>query len=126
MFAVTDEAGQFCVEVFFFRTYQNWGNRAYFPRADRALSREEVLDAFLAQFYLDRPAPRLVLLSHDVPSAGTLAEVLSARVGHRIAIGAPRRGEKKDLVDAALRNAQQALSRKLAEFSNPGEAHRCA
>jgi excinuclease UvrABC nuclease subunit len=89
VFAVTDEAGQFCVEVFFFRTYQNWGNRAYFPRADRALSREEVLDAFLAQFYLDRPAPRLVLLSHDVPSAGTLAEVLSARVGHRIAIGAP-------------------------------------
>ena len=115
VFAVTDEAGQFCVEVFFFRTYQNWGNRAYFPRADRALSREEVLDAFLSQFYLDRPAPRLVLLSHDVPSAGTLAEVLSARVGHRIAIGAPRRGEKKDLVDAALRNAQQALSRKLAE-----------
>ena len=115
VFAVTEEAGQFCVEVFFFRTYQNWGNRAYFPRADRALSREEVLDAFLAQFYLDRPAPRLVLLSHDVPSAATLAEVLSARVGHRIAVGAPRRGEKKDLVDAAMRNAQQALSRKLAE-----------
>ena len=115
VFAVTEEAGQFCVEVFFFRTYQNWGNRAYFPRADRALSREEVLDAFLAQFYLDRPAPRLVLLSHDVPSAETLCQVLSARVGHRIAIGVPRRGEKKDLVDAAMRNAQQALSRKLAE-----------
>jgi len=115
VFGVTDEGGQFCVEVFFVRTYQNWGNRAYFPRADRALSREEVLDAFLAQFYLDRPAPRLVLLSHQVPSAETLGQVLSARVGHRIAIGAPRRGEKKDLVDAAMRNAQQALSRKLAE-----------
>ena len=115
VFAVTEEAGQFCVEVFFFRTYQNWGNRAYFPRADRALSPEEVLDAFLAQFYLDRPAPRLVLLSHTVPSAGTLCEVLTARAGHRIAIGAPKRGEKKDLVDAALRNAREALSRKLAE-----------
>ena len=115
VFAVTEEAGQFCVEVFFFRTYQNWGNRAYFPRADRALSPEEVLDAFLAQFYLDRPAPRLVLLSHAVPSAETLSEVLSARAGHRIAIGAPRRGEKKDLVEAALRNAREALSRKLAE-----------
>jgi len=115
VFAVTEEAGQFCVEVFFFRTYQNWGNRAYFPRADRALSPEEVLDAFLAQFYLERPAPRLVLLSHSVPSAETLSEVLSARAGHRIAIGAPRRGEKKDLVDAALRNAREALSRKLAE-----------
>ena len=118
VFAVTEEAGQFCVEVFFFRTYQNWGNRAYFPRADRALAPEEVLDAFLAQFYLDRPAPRLVLLSHAVPSAETLSEVLSARAGHRIAIGAPRRGEKKDLVDAALRNAREALSRKLAEAAS--------
>src|SRR5271170_1714927 len=118
VFAVTEEAGQFCVEVFFFRTYQNWGNRAYFPRADRALAPEEVLDAFLAQFYLDRPAPRLVLLSHAVASAETLCEVLSARAGHRIAIGAPRRGEKKDLVDAALRNAREALSRKLAEAAS--------
>src|SRR5271156_1295326 len=115
VFAVTEEGGQFCVEVFFFRTYQNWGNRAYFPRADRALAPEEVLDSFLAQFYLDRPAPRLVLLSHRVPSAETLCEVLSARAGHRIAIGSPRRGEKKDLVDAAMRNAREALSRKLAE-----------
>src|SRR5271168_3058453 len=118
VFAVTEEGGQFCVEVFFFRTYQNWGNRAYFPRADRALAPEEVLDSFLAQFYLDRPAPRLVLLSHQVPSAATLGEVLSARAGHRIGIGAPRRGEKKDLVEAALRNAREALSRKLAEAAS--------
>ena len=118
VFAIYEEAGQFCVEVFFFRTYQNWGNRAYFPRADRALAPEEVLDAFLAQFYLDRPAPRLVLLSHAVPSAETLSEVLSARAGHRIAIGAPRRGEKKDLVEAALRNAREALTRKLAEAAS--------
>ncbi|HLX97737.1 MAG TPA: excinuclease ABC subunit UvrC [Roseiarcus sp.] len=115
VFAIAEEAGQFCVEAFFFRTYQNWGNRAYFPRADRALSPEEVLDSFLAQFYLDRPAPRLVLLSHAVPSAETLSEVLSARAERRVAIGAPRRGEKKDLVEAASRNAREALSRKLAE-----------
>jgi excinuclease ABC subunit C len=118
VFAVCAEAGQYCVEVFFFRTYQNWGNRAYFPRADRALSPEEVLDAFLAQFYLDRPAPRLVLLSHAVPSAATLCDVLSTRAGRRIAIGVPRRGEKRDLVDAALRNAREALSRKLAEAAS--------
>ena len=118
VFAICEEAGQYCVEAFFFRTYQNWGNRAYFPRADRALGPEEVLDAFLAQFYLDRPAPRLVLLSHAVPSAETLCEVLSARAGHRIAIGAPRRGEKKDLVEAAMRNAREALSRKLAETAS--------
>ena len=118
VFAVCEEAGQYCVEAFFFRTYQNWGNRAYFPRADRALGPEEVLDAFLAQFYLERPAPRLVLLSHAVPSAEALCQVLSARAGHRIAIGAPRRGEKKDLVDAAMRNAREALSRKLAESAS--------
>jgi excinuclease ABC subunit C len=115
VFAVYSEAGQFCIEAFFFRTYQNWGNRAYFPRADRALDPAEVLDAFLAQFYLERPAPRLILLSCDVPSAESLRDALSARAGHRVAIGAPRRGEKKELVDAALRNAREALSRKLAE-----------
>jgi excinuclease ABC subunit C len=118
VFAIAEEAGQYCVEVFFFRTYQNWGNRAYFPRADRALSPEEVLDAFLAQFYLERPAPRLVLLSHAVSSAETLCQVLSARGGHRIAIGVPRRGEKKDLVEAAMRNGREALSRKLADAAS--------
>jgi excinuclease ABC subunit C len=118
VFAVAEEAGQFCIEAFFFRTYQNWGNRAYFPRADRALEAAEVLDSFLAQFYLDRPAPRLVLLSHDVASRQSLCEVLSARAGHRIAIGAPRRGEKKELTDNALRNAREALSRKLAEAAS--------
>ena len=118
VFAICQEAGQFCVEAFFFRTYQNWGNRAYFPRADKTLGLEEVLDSFLAQFYLERPAPRLILLSHDVRSAQPLRDVLSARVGRRIAIGAPRRGEKKELVDNALRNAREALSRKLAEASS--------
>ena len=121
VFAIAEEAGQYGVEVFFFRTYQNWGNRAYFPRADRALAPEEVLDAFLAQFYLERPAPRLVLLSHPVASAVALCEVLSARTGRRIAIGVPRRGEKRDLVDAAMRNAREALSRKLAEAASQGK-----
>jgi excinuclease ABC subunit C len=115
VFAIAEEAGQFCIEVFFFRTYQNWGNRAYYPRADRTLGPAEVLDAFLAQFYLERPAPRLVLLSHDIESRDVLRDALSQRVGHRIAIGTPRRGEKKELVDNALRNAREALARKLAD-----------
>ncbi|MGO8799322.1 MAG: excinuclease ABC subunit UvrC [Roseiarcus sp.] len=115
VFAVAQEAGQFCIEVFFFRTYQNWGNRAYFPRADRSLGPAEVLDAFLAQFYLERPAPRLVLLSHQIESRQALGEALSARAGRRVAIGAPRRGEKRELVENATRNAREALSRKLAD-----------
>ena len=118
VFAICEEAGQFCIEAFFFRTYQNWGNRAYYPRADRTLSLSEVLDSFLAQFYLDRPAPRLVLLSHEVHSAEMLRDILSARAGHRIAVGMPKRGEKKELVDNALRNAREALSRKLAEAAS--------
>jgi excinuclease ABC subunit C len=115
VFAVAEEAGHFCIEVFFFRTYQNWGNRAYFPRADRSLGSAEVLDAFLAQFYLERPAPRLVLLSHDIESRDALCAALSARAGRRIAIGAPKRGEKRELVEHAARNAREALSRKLAD-----------
>jgi excinuclease ABC subunit C len=115
VFAIAEEAGQFCIEVFFFRTHQNWGNRAYFPRAHRSLGAAEVLDAFLAQFYVERPAPRLILLSHDVESLEPLREALSARANRRVAIGRPQRGEKRELVDNALRNAREALSRKLTD-----------
>ncbi len=85
VFAIAEEAGQFCIEAFFFRTYQNWGNRAYFPRADKSLTPAEVLGAFLAQFYADRPAPRLVLLSHEIDDRALLADALSheGRPPHR-------------------------------------------
>jgi excinuclease ABC subunit C len=115
VFAVVEQAGQFCVECFFFRTYQNWGNRAYFPRADRALSEAEVLDAFLAQFYGERPAPRLVLTSHEVETAALLGEALSERAGRKVEVQAPQRGEKRDLVAYALDNARETLLRRLAE-----------
>jgi excinuclease ABC subunit C len=118
VFAIQEQAGQFCVEVFFFRTYQNWGNRAYFPKADRTMTEAEVLDAFLAQFYADKPAPRLILLSHDVEGCDILREALSARSSHRVEIAVPRRGEKRELVDHALTNAREALGRRLAESSS--------
>ncbi len=118
VFAAVEEAGQFAVEVFFFRTYQNWGNRTYYPRADRSLGAEEVLDSFLAQFYLDKPAPRLVLVSHEVESRTILAEALSARAGRAVEIAVPRRGEKRDLVVHAARNGREALARKLAETAS--------
>ena len=115
VFACHQQGGATCVEVFFFRTGQNWGNRAYYPRADRSLSEAEVLGAFLAQFYEDKPCPRLILLSHKVEEQGLLAEALSEKTGHRIEIAAPQRGEKRDLVDHALQNAREALARTLAE-----------
>lgn len=117
VFSAWAEGGQTCVQVFFFRAGQNWGNRAYFPRHDKELSTEEVLDAFLAQFYEDRPPPRMVLLSHDVPGRALLAEALTIRAGRKVAVGVPRRGEKRELVDHALTNAREALGRRLAESS---------
>jgi excinuclease ABC subunit C len=117
VFAVHQTGGFTCIEVFFFRTGQNWGNRAYFPKADRSLSASEVLGAFLAQFYDDKPTPRLVLISHDIEDRELLAEALSTKSGQKVEVSVPQRGEKKELVEHALANAREALSRKLAETS---------
>ncbi|MBI5111527.1 MAG: excinuclease ABC subunit UvrC [Rhodovulum sp.] len=118
VFAVHQEGGFFCIEVFFFRAGQNWGNRAYFPKADRTLAAEDVLASFLAQFYDDKPCPRLLLLSHDIAECRLLADALSLRAGRRVEIAVPRRGEKKELVDHAAANAREALGRKLADTAS--------
>ncbi len=118
VFAVHQQGGFTCVEVFFFRTGQNWGNRAYFPRADRSLGASEVLSAFLAQFYDDKPPPRLVLLSHDIDDRVLLTQALSTKSGRKIEVNVPQRGEKKDMVEHALANAREALGRKLAETTS--------
>jgi excinuclease ABC subunit C len=118
VFAVHQAGGFSCVEVFFFRTGQNWGNRAYFPKADRSLAAGEVLGAFLAQFYDDKPCPRCIFISHEIEERALLAEALSTKSGHKVEVNVPQRGEKKDLVDHALANAREALARKLAESSS--------
>jgi excinuclease ABC subunit C len=118
VFAIHEQAGQFCIQVFFFRTYQNWGNRSYFPKADRSLTPAEVLDAFLGQFYDDKPCPRLVLLSHDIENRALLEEAFCARAAQRTEILAPKRGEKKDLVEHAASNAREALGRRLADTAS--------
>ncbi|WP_374991486.1 excinuclease ABC subunit UvrC [Bradyrhizobium sp. LHD-71] len=118
VFAIHQEGGYSCVEVFFFRTGQNWGNRAYFPRADRSFSAAEVLGSFLAQFYEDKPPPRLVLLSHEIDERELLSEALTAKAGVKVEVSIPQRGEKRDLVNHALANAREALGRKLADSSS--------
>lgn len=115
VFACHQEGGATCIEVFFFRTGQNWGNRAYYPRADRSLTEAEVLGAFLSQFYDDKPCPRLVLISHEVEEQALIAQALSEKSGFKVEVACPRRGEKKDLIDHALQNAREALGRKLSE-----------
>jgi excinuclease ABC subunit C len=120
VFAIHQEGGYSCVEVFFFRTGQNWGNRAYFPRAEKSFTPEEVLSSFLAQFYDDKPPPKLILLSHQIEEAELLAEALCIKAGHRVEVATPRRGEKKELVAHALTNAREALGRKLADTATQG------
>jgi excinuclease ABC subunit C len=118
VFAVHQAGGYSCVEVFFFRTGQNWGNRAYFPKADRSIGPAEVLGAFLAQFYDDKPPPRLILVSHEFDERALLAQALTAKSGRKVEVSAPQRGERKELVQHALANAREALARKLADTSS--------
>ena len=120
VFAIHQEGGQTCIQVFFFRTGQNWGNRAYFPKADPALEPGEVLSSFLAQFYDDKPIPRVILLSRAVDEQELLAEAFCTKAGRKIAISVPQRGDRKDLTDNALQNAREALGRRLAETSTQG------
>jgi excinuclease ABC subunit C len=120
IFAIHQEGGYSCVEVFFFRTGQNWGNRAYFPRAEKSFTPEEVLASFLAQFYDDKPPPKLVLLSREIEESALLAGALSIKAGFKVEVSTPRRGEKKELVAHALTNAREALGRKLADTATQG------
>ncbi|MDY8110287.1 excinuclease ABC subunit UvrC [Fulvimarina sp. 2208YS6-2-32] len=120
VFAIHQEGGLTCVQVFFFRTGQNWGNRAYFPKADPLLEPESVLGAFIAQFYDDKPAPRLILSPIKLDDQELLAEALGLKADRRVKIETPSRGVKGDLVDHAKSNAKEALGRRLAETSSQG------
>jgi excinuclease ABC subunit C len=120
VFAIHQEGGYSCVEVFFFRTGQNWGNRAYFPRAEKTFTSEEVLNSFVMQFYDDKPPPKLILLSHEVEDTALLADALSVKAGFKVEVSVPRRGEKKEMIAHALTNAREALGRKLADTATQG------
>ncbi|MEM7547832.1 MAG: excinuclease ABC subunit UvrC [Pseudomonadota bacterium] len=113
--AVHAEGGHACVQVFFFRSHQNWGNRAYFPRAGAQVGEEEILAAFLTQFYGGKEPPKLILTSHDVEDAELISEALTITAGHKVAVAAPKRGEKRLLVEHALTNARESLGRRMAE-----------
>ncbi len=122
VFAIHQAGGYNCVQVFFFRTGQNWGNRAYFPKADRALAAGEVLSSFIAQFYDDKPCPRLVLVSEDLPERALLAEALSTKSGHKVEIAEPQRGEKRDVM--RMRSPMRAR-RWRASSPKPRRSKRC-
>ncbi|HEX2558909.1 excinuclease ABC subunit UvrC, partial [Phenylobacterium sp.] len=117
VFALHAEGGQACVQVFFFRAGQNWGNRAYFPRVDRQDEDVDVMSAFLGQFYDDKPIPKLILLNVEPSDKDLLCEAFGIKAGRKVEILRPQRGEKRQLVDHALTNAREALGRKMAESS---------
>ena len=117
LFAAHTEGGQVCIQVFFFRAGQNWGNRPYFPRMPFDMQLPEVVESFVGQFYDTRTAPKLILLSEDVPDAALLAEALSSRAGYRVEISKPQRGEKREIMERALTNAREQLGRRMAENS---------
>jgi excinuclease ABC subunit C len=115
VFAIALEGGVSCVQVFFYRAGQNWGTKAFYPRHERDATPEEVLSAFLVQFYDERPAPRLILTNLASESDELIAQALTLNAGHKVELRAPQRGDKRELVMQAENNAREALGRKLAE-----------
>ncbi len=116
--ALHQESGHACVQVFFIRAHQNWGNRAYFPRTGSGAEPGEILEAFLGQFYDNKPPARLILLSDAPDNPGLMGEALTARLGRKVELAVPARGEKARLVAQAARNAREALARRMAESAS--------
>ncbi|HAW46460.1 MAG TPA: excinuclease ABC subunit C, partial [Roseovarius sp.] len=115
------ENGQACVQVFFIRAGQNWGNRDFYPRVGPDVEEPEVLEAFIGQFYDGKEPPRALILSHDIESPDLMQQALSEKLGRKVTLNVPLRGEKAELVDAALRNARESLARKMAETATQGK-----
>lgn len=113
--AAHQAGGETCIQVFFFRAGRNYGNRAYYPRHEKTLSVEDVLSAFIGQFYENKPPPELILLSHAVPEQTLIEDALSLRAGRKVELATPKRGPKRNMVEHALANAQAALARHMAE-----------
>ncbi|HVL20137.1 MAG TPA: excinuclease ABC subunit UvrC [Amaricoccus sp.] len=116
--ALHQEGGHACVQVFFIRAHQNWGNRAYFPRTGSGAEPGEILEAFIGQFYGNKTPPRLILASHLPDNGDLLADALGTELGRKVTIAVPQRGEKAALVEHAARNAREALARRMAESAS--------
>lgn len=109
------ENGQACVQVFFIRANQNWGNKDYYPRVGADIEAAEVLEAFVGQFYDTKEPPRQLILSHPIDNPDLMAEALSGKAGRKVEILVPQRGEKAELIANAARNARESLARKMSE-----------
>ncbi|MDF8332497.1 excinuclease ABC subunit UvrC [Novosphingobium cyanobacteriorum] len=124
VFAMAVKGGQVGVQAFFIRGGQNWGHRAFFPSHTEGLSEDEVLTAFLAQFYEEVPPPRLILVDRDLAECELLAEALSGPAGGKVEISVPQRGDRRRLMEQASRNAVEALERRMAESGTKAKVNR--
>ena len=109
------EKGQACVQVFFIRANQNWGNRDFYPRVGADIEAAEVLEAFIGQFYSTKEPPRQLILSHPIDDTDLMEEALSEKAGRKVSIVVPQRGEKAELIEGAARNARESLARRMSE-----------
>ncbi|WP_296422835.1 excinuclease ABC subunit UvrC [Yoonia sp.] len=114
------DGGQACVQVFFIRAHQNWGNHDYYPRISGDEDISEVMEAFVGQFYATREPPRMLILSHGLDNDDLMADALAEKLGRKVDIIVPQRGEKAELVQGALRNARESLARKMSETATQG------
>ena len=117
IFALNFQSGQACVQVYFIRYNQNWGNRDYYPKVSSDMTKKEILEAFLGQFYLNRLPAKVILISNKIDNQNLLEKLFSEKLGKIVKIINPQKGEKKELVIDALRNAKEGLERKMAENS---------
>ena len=117
IFALNFQSGQACVQVYFIRYNQNWGNRDYYPKVSSDMTKKEILEAFLGQFYLNRLPAKVILISNTIDNQNLLEKLFSEKLGKIVKIINPQKGEKKELVIDALRNAKEGLERKMAENS---------
>ena len=111
------EHGQACVQVFFIRAHQSWGNRDFYPKTGAGAEEPEIMEAFIAQFYDDKEPPPLILLSHPVENPDLVGQLLSERAGRKVELAVPLRGEKAELLENAARNARESLARRMSESS---------
>ncbi len=118
---IYQDKGQTCIQVFFFRAGQNFGNRSYFPRHEKDDAKEDILSAFIAQFYTNKPVPKEIIVNHDVVASDVIEDALRMKAGHKVSILKPSRGQKKDLVEMAEKNAKEALSRRMASEAAQSE-----
>ena len=111
VFAVNKINDKACVQVFFFRSWRNLGNKSYFPANTKDFSENEILDTFIPQFYQNKPIPKLILVSHEIKSNSLLSDAFSKKEKNKITISKPSKGERRKIILHALDNAENALKR---------------